>query len=139
VLIVDTNTGKTLTSFSLPCCGRSVAFAPDGNRLAVACGQDGLVRIHEPAGGKLQSEFQVPGGKRVFAVEFAPDGKRLLTACGDGATVLWDVSTPQARAEARMEGHEGAVWWARFLPDGRTALTGGEDRTIRRWRLDRAE
>jgi serine/threonine protein kinase len=137
--VLDTSTGKELASVSLPLCGRGVAFSPDGSRLAVAYGQDGWVRLHEVGGGEPGPDFQVPGGKRIFGLAFAGDGKRLLTACGAGATILWDVSGPRPRAEARLGGHEGAVRWALPFPDGRTAVTGGEDGTVRLWGLGRAE
>jgi eukaryotic-like serine/threonine-protein kinase len=133
--VVDANTGKVLTSLPLPFYGRHVAFSPDGKLLAVAYGQDGRVRLYELDGGRPRPDFQVAGGKRVFGVSFAPDGKRLLTPAADGATTLWDVSTPQARALARLEGHEGPVRFALFFPDGQTVATGGEDGTVRLWNV----
>jgi WD40 repeat protein len=133
--VVDTTTGHVLTSFPLPFYGRHVAYSPDGKLLAVAYGQDGRVRVYELDGGRARPDFRVPGGKRVFGVDFAPDGKRLLTPAADGAVTLWDVSTPQARALARLEGHEGPARFALFFPDGQTVATGGEDGTVRLWNV----
>src|SRR5205085_2509972 len=44
-----------------------------------------------------------------------------------------------ARAVARLAGHAGAVSFAFFLPDGQTAVTGGEDRGIRLWNVGKTE
>jgi WD40 repeat protein len=136
--IVNPTTGKELTSFALPASGRAVAFSADGGQVAVACGQDGRVYVHDAHTGKLSSEFQAPGRRTVHDVQFARDGKDLLTACGDGA-VLWDTSDPQPRPVARLVGHEGPVRWALFSPDGQSVLSGGEDRVIRWWNLGKVE
>jgi WD40 repeat protein len=136
--VIDPATGKELTSFALATSARAVAFSGEGSRLAIACGQDGCVHLHDPDTGKRLTDFQVPGGQQVFGLHFSRDGNRLLTAC-DGAAILWDTSVPQPRPEARLAGHEGFVRWALFFADGQTALTGGEDRTIRQWNLDVAK
>jgi hypothetical protein len=137
--ILDPNTGRELTSFALSAGGRAIAFSVDSARVAIAYGQDGRVCIHEPDTGKLRTDFQVPGGHPVFGLHFAADGNHLLTACGDGAAVVWDVSGSEPRPDARLVGHEGQVHWALFSPDRHSALTGGEDRTIRWWNLGKAE
>src|SRR5262249_15514304 len=36
----------------------------------------------------------------------------------------------------RFEGHAAAVHSATFSPDGRFALSGGEDQTVRRWEVE---
>ena len=105
----------------------------------MAYGQDGQVQLHELDDGQPRPDLQVPGGQRLYGLAFAPDGKRLLTPCGDGTTILWDVSAAQVRAVARLEGHEGKVWFALFFPDGQSVATGGDDRTIRLWEVGRAE
>jgi WD40 repeat protein len=137
--VVDTTTGQVLTSFPLPFNGRRVAFSPDGKLLAVAYGQDGRVRLVEPDSGKTRADVQVPDGQPIFDLAFARDGKRLLTPRGDGITTLWDVSEAPARPLAQLEGPLGRVRFAVFLPDGQTAVTGGEDRTIRLWNVGTAE
>ena len=48
--------------------------------------------------------------------------------------MVWDVADAQSVGE--LTGHEGAVFAAALSADGRFALSGGYDRTVRFWRLD---
>jgi RNA polymerase sigma factor (sigma-70 family) len=68
--------------------GRSIAFRPDGRRVAVAGWK---ARVFDAATGE---ERAVLDGHRGFAavVAFSRDGKRLATGGSDGTAVVWDVS-----------------------------------------------
>ncbi len=45
--------------------------------------------------------------------------------------MLWDIE--RHRVMAKLEGHAGRVWSARFVRDGREILTAGADGTVRLW------
>jgi WD40 repeat protein len=93
------------------------AFSPDGRRLVVA-GDDGLLRIFDPAKGVLLRELHGDVGE-VLAIQFHPDGRTLMTAGHDGTVRLWDMVGPED------EMHHGV--WRRISglaasPDGRHLL-----------------
>jgi hypothetical protein len=84
---------------------QSVAFSPDGSRLASGgYDGDGTVRVWDAAGGK---ELLALRGHAfgVWSVAFSPDGRRLASADGDGTVRVWD-SRPRAEQEADAQRRE---------------------------------
>ncbi|MXW83385.1 MAG: hypothetical protein F4246_03790, partial [Rhodothermaceae bacterium] len=69
----------------------SVAFSPDGTRLASGQG-DGAVLLWDVATGNEIRRF-VGHTDYVQSVAFSPDGTRLASGARDGAVRLWDVAT----------------------------------------------
>jgi predicted Ser/Thr protein kinase len=71
----------------------SVAYSPDGNHLAGACG-DWTVRVWNAATGQQQQTFGPLAGA-ADALAFSPDGGRLAAGSRgvDGTIKVWDVST----------------------------------------------
>ena len=79
----------------------SVAFSPDGKRLATAS-VDQTVKVWDTTTG--QETLTLKGHTGVVAsVAFSPDGKRLTSASADQTVKLWDAqpcsqeSTPEAK------------------------------------------
>jgi WD40 repeat protein len=69
---------------------------------------------------------------QVLGVAVDSSGARALTAGLDATVRLWDLAG--ARAEATLEGHEGAVTAVAFAGAAR-AVSAGRDRTVRLWDL----
>ncbi len=132
--ILDRGTGKEL--FTLKGnggWGRTVAFSPDGQRLAT--GGLGTVKIWESATGKeLLTLTGHAANKAVVGVAFSPDGQRLASASMDRTVRIWDSAT--GKALATLKGHTAGVNCVAFSPDGRRLASGSDDHTVKIW--DRA-
>ncbi len=75
-------------------------------------------------------------GGMVRAVDFSGDGKRVVTASFDYSAIIWNFE--DQRKITVLDGHEGPVTNARFLPDGRVFTTGNDMVGIV-WRMDGEE
>ena len=84
----------------------SVAFSPDGERLASA-GGDGTVKVWNSRTGRVIRT--IPNAHERFAcsVAFHPDGKHLASVGADEQVKVWDLTTGQAgvRPPVRRRSH----------------------------------
>jgi WD40 repeat protein len=108
---------------------RSVAFNPDGKRLASAC-SDGMVRVWDAQTGQ---EIRALRGHTdvVCCVAFSPDGRRLASASDDKTVKVWDARTGQEILT--LQGHTDGVIGVAYSPDGRRLASASDDRTVKVW------
>ncbi len=118
-----------------------VALAPNG-KWAVSGSSDGTLRLWNLEAGRCLRQL-FGHASWVNAVAVAPDGHRILSGSGgeirdgqfhDGRETTvraWDMVT--GRELACYEGHTASVTAVAFTPDGRFALSGSLDRTVRLW------
>ncbi len=130
VRLLDSATGNLQAMLAADgrAAAHALAFAAGGKLLAVGHA-DGRIQIWNVP---LRAEHLRLRGHtaRVYTVAFAGDGRGLISAAGESAR-LWDA----------VAGREAAVWkHSTFLvraavltPDGRWALTGGYDGSVRAW------
>ena len=107
----------------------SVAFSPDGQRLATAT-LDGFVHLWDMA--KLEQplrRFQV-AGSYATDLEFDVDGTRLAIALADNSVQLRDVRGGLIQV---FQAHKAQVRSVHFSTDGQWLLTSSLDGTARLW------
>jgi cytochrome c len=112
---------------NLPTPLNSVAIAPDGE--IVAAGADGKLYFLSPQ-GELRGELQA-SPTPIIAIALSPDGKLVAAAGIRGSVAV--IERKSRKLEHTLVGPGLPVWSVAFFPDSRTLLTGGTDRTIRRW------
>ena len=109
---------------------------PGGRTLVASGGDDGTVRLWDPATGNPVGRPLTGHTGGVNTVVALPGGRTLLASGGDDHTVrLWDPATGNPVGPP-LTGHTGGVRTVAAvpLPGGRTLLaSGGDDGTVRLW------
>jgi WD40 repeat protein/serine/threonine protein kinase/tetratricopeptide (TPR) repeat protein len=119
VKVWDAITGKPLVTMKgneLPVL--SVAFSPDGTRIATAS-DDKTATVWDAATGAVLVELKGHTGS-VNSVAFSPDGTRLVTGSNDRTVRVWDARTGTTLAE--LKSLTDAVTSVSFSADGSQLL-----------------
>ena len=119
--------GGAPTITTLPTPLNAVAVTPDGE--IVTAGADGKVYVLSGA-GEPAGEIEA-GPTPIIAVAVSGDGKLIAAAGIRGSVAIIDRRA--RKLDRTLVGPGLPVWSVAFFPDGRTLLTGGADRLIRRW------
>lgn len=111
----------------------SVAWSPDGRRIACGC-MDGTIAVFDVERAKLLHHLEghfMP----VRSLVFSPTTPRLLfTACDDAHVHMYDAEGKSL--VGAMSGHASWVLSVDASPDGTAIASGSSDRTVRLWDLN---
>ena len=121
----------------------SVAWAPNEWTIAVSSA-DGRLKLFSGLsfrGPMKCSEHRLADSRQTtnpayigMSVSWSPDGNGLAAGCSDRVVRVFD---PRGRKLASsFEGHTGAVRSLAYASDGRLLASGGDDGTVRLWRVD---
>ncbi len=108
----------------------SVAYAPDGRRLAsCAYSNDNSLRLWDAETG---DQLAVLGRNTSgLAYAFSPDSARLVAGTDNGALKYFDAKT--GSEVTATQGHGAQVWSCTFSPDGTRLATTANDQTAKIW------
>ncbi|KAF7339132.1 WD40 repeat-like protein [Mycena venus] len=110
---------------------RSVAYSPDGRRIASGS-SDTTVCIWDSETGALLGQPLTGHTNLVLSVTFSPDGKRIASGSSDNTVRIWDSETGALLGQP-LTGHIHKVFSVTFSPDGRWIVSGSSDDTVRIW------
>jgi cytochrome c len=118
---------------TLPTPLNAVVTRPDGG--IVAAGASGKVYFLTSS-GQVEGEADaapVP----IIALAISLDGGHVAASSIRGAVAL--IETRSYKLERTLVGPGLPAWSVAFLPDGKSLLTGGADRVVRRWNVATGE
>jgi WD40 repeat protein len=107
----------------------SVAFSPDGTRLASGS-YDCTVKVWDAHSGQCLQTLEGHSDP-VSSVAFSPDGTRLASGSYDCTVKVWDAHSGQCLQT--LEGHGDSVTSVAFSPDGTRLASGSYDSIVKVW------
>jgi len=113
---------RTLAGFSS--WARLARFTPDGRRLAVACLDDTIYLRRVDSGGGVQS-LSFPDAA-IAGLEFSPDGRRLLAVGEQGQVRLWNSTTGDVVAAAKLPLAQPFTAWLEDPARVRAVVAAGQ-------------
>jgi WD40 repeat protein len=123
----DATTGRLARTLDHVGTAWSLAFSPDGNRLALGSGlgvDAAPVRICDVASGKIL--LTLAGHQSyVYSLAFSPDGKRLATGGHDDKVKIWDLGTGREALVLKNQGP--SVSGVAFSPDGKLLASTNQE------------
>jgi serine/threonine protein kinase/WD40 repeat protein len=130
LVVVDPESGAETSRWRLPSKAHTLAFDPDGRRLAVGHASASATGVYDVATGQLLAGLPV-GNVREQVVAWHPHGERLAVSGSDARIQVWDV--PGKRRVVLLEGHAQQVGVLTFQPGGDLLVSNSWENVARVW------
>jgi WD40 repeat protein len=156
IRVWDFHAGQQLGTIDSPDLGlRRAIFTPDGKGV-IGCGNNPRIRLWELETAALVREFRGHSAT-VTAVYWIPNSRRFISSSMDVSLIIWkadsgdierqfgmapnfpDAAPASLEDLARLDGH---ITWIRdvvVLPDGKRALSAGNEGVLFEWDLETGE
>jgi len=106
----------------------SSKVSPNGRMIAAGL-QDGTVKIYETSSEEPLYDLTTDTRRPIYNVDFSPDN-RTVTASTDGIVMIWDISQPKAKLQAKIDGDRDVL----FCGKGQMVVTGSQTGTLEFWK-----
>lgn len=139
IQVWDRHSGKhTQWNGKGSCCFGNVVFSPFDENVLACDGNGKCILLNDVSTGRCLQSLRGHHGS-ISSICFSPTNSNLLASSSTDSTInLWDKSKPVGQEiQAVLNGHRGAVYSLGFSPDGRLLASGGMDRILRVWKLQK--
>ncbi|CUA76114.1 Kinesin-like protein KIF21B [Rhizoctonia solani] len=123
--LIEARDAAALATWNLGSYVYSIAYSPDGARVAAGC-DDYTVRIMNAHDGTPLLDPLLGHTGRVNSVAFSPNGKLVASGSSDHTIQVWNAYTG-APAAGPLRYHKEDVTSVSFSPDGMQIVSGSED------------
>ncbi|CAE6412529.1 unnamed protein product, partial [Rhizoctonia solani] len=129
--LIERREAAALATWNLGSTVRSIAYSPDGTRVAAGCNDDTVRIMNAHHGTPLLDPLQGHTGS-VRSVAFSPDGKLVASGSLDQTVRVWNAYTGAA-ITGPLQAHERYVASVSFSPNGMQVVSGSGDHSICIW------
>ncbi|CUA77948.1 WD repeat-containing protein 5 homolog [Dictyostelium discoideum] [Rhizoctonia solani] len=129
--LIERREAAALATWNLGSGVNSVAYSPDGTRLAAGC-WDHTVKIMNAYDGTLLLDPLQGHSGCVNSVAFSPDGQLVASGSDDDTIRVWNPYTG-APIAGPLQAHRGNVASVSFSPNSKQIVSGSKDHTICIW------
>ncbi|CAE6424681.1 unnamed protein product [Rhizoctonia solani] len=127
--LMERREGAALATWDIGSWVNSVAYSPDGTRVAVACWNKTVRILNAQDGTLLFDPLQGHAGT-VRSIAFSPDGKHVGSS--DDTIRVWNAHAGALAADP-FKGHTATVRSVSYSPDGKRIISGSDDHSICIW------